>query len=163
MIASAIVLMTERDSFGPCWAHAFICALLGPFIYLCPVRPIHLSGLCWAHSFGPCWVNWPMLGPFMSILNFSANAVQMKDGELSGPSKFTSWRCTSFCNFCLLLQEIRFPALRRFQLTREGDFVHFLKGFCEFVGIWAWDPGGKCWQGRNSDVGQWGLISFKGN
>ena len=63
--------MTERDSFGPCWAHSFvgprwghlfvgpwallgpfiswamgpfICrALLGPFIYLGPAGPIQVS------------------------------------------------------------------------------------------------------------------------
>ena len=34
--------------------------------------------------------------PFLTIVRFSTNGVQMKDGKLIGLSKLESWRCTFF-------------------------------------------------------------------
>ena len=72
-----------------------------------PVGPIHLLGAvgpgpCRGHSFvGPFWAR-ALLGPFIylgpvgPILRFFTNWFHMKDGELIGPPKLKSWRCTPF-------------------------------------------------------------------
>ena len=51
----------------------------------------------------------------MPMLRFVANGVKMKDGELSGPSTFTSHRCT----LSLVLLNNGFPARRHVMVVQH--------------------------------------------
>ena len=46
-------------------------------------------------------------------------------------------------------ETVGFHFFKRFWIFGEDDFGCFLRDFCEFVGILAWNRDGKCCQGPN--------------
>ena len=112
------ITIIMNSLLNPIWAHSFIWDLFGPFMYsgdwLYCCNYLCKLWLTYIHFLGkspklviimqipiksitpiPFWRALYLLEPgwaHLSIIRFLTNGPHMKDGEMPGPSKFTSWR-----------------------------------------------------------------------